>query len=431
MQRAPSHSTPIVLLTCLVLALALACGMSGSSSSDGSSGAECETPSCKLTALDGETQDRFGSALSAFDDLLVVGARAADTDVVGEDFPIGDTGAAYVYEFDGTNWVDEKVLVSASSGVDSNFGASVSASADTIVVGSPGRRRSGAGSGVAYVFTPNVGGTAWEQSAEIFYTRYNPGTSDAFGTSVGISGDFIVIGSPGEDASGRYSETGAAYVFERNGANWTRRANLLASDRTGGEALGGSVSISGDTIVAGATGDADGGAYSGAVYVFERNGTSWDEQQKLVAPDAAAGDNFGATAVVVDDVIVVGAPGASGFSGAVYVFERNGTSWDYRQKLVASDAANEDRFGGAVSLAGDSLVVGARGKDVDGGWSGAAYLFLDTPGGWVEQETLTAVDAAPGDLFGTTVAVTDDAIVVGATGDDTAGLESGSAYLFD
>ena len=145
----------------------------------------------------------------------------------------------------------------------------------------------------------------------------------------------------------------------------TEVAKLTASDAAADDVFGnGFVSISGDTAVVGAYLNDDAGTDSGSAYVFVRNGTSWTQQAKLTASDAAAGDQFGFAVSISGDTAVVGAFGnddAGSNSGSAYVFVRSGTSWTQQAKLTASDAAAGDGFGVPVSISGDTAVVGAAG----------------------------------------------------------------------
>lgn len=142
--------------------------------------------------------------------------------------------------------------------------------------------------------------------------------------------------------------------------------------------IGDVVSIDGDTIVLGAVGDDDAGADSGSVYVFRNVAGMWGFEDKLVALDAAFNDSFGRGVSIDGDTIVVGArlddDGGSA-SGSAYVFNRVGVVWTQEAKLVAADAAANDTFDWAVSIAGDTIVVGAVADDDGGSDSGAAYVF--------------------------------------------------------
>lgn len=210
---------------------------------------------------------------------------------------------------------------------------------------------------------------------------------------------------------------------------------LLASDAAANDFFGYSVSISGDTTVVGAIGDNHaGGLDAGAAYAFVRSGAVWAQQQKLTASDAAGGDNFGVAVSLHGDTAVVGSifdDDSGRDSGAAYVFVRSGTVWTQQQKLTAADATANDWFGASVAVSGETAVVGAYADDHAGGSdAGAAYVFVRTGTIWTQQQKLTAADPADSDEFGYSVAVSGNTVVVGAELDDDAGASSGAAYVF-
>ena len=176
---------------------------------------------------------------------------------------------------------------------------------------------------------------------------------------------------------GSFYVTGAAYVFTRSGTSWTEQAKLLASDGTSGDEFGRSVSLFEDTIAVGAAHD---DSFLGAAYVFTGSGNSWTEQAKLAASDGVSGDEFGWSVSLFEDRLVVGAPlnDHNGISdpGSAYVFTRSGTSWTEQEKLTASDAAAGDQFGYSVAVGQTTVAVGAYERDgVNGSNSGAVYVF--------------------------------------------------------
>lgn len=266
-------------------------------------------------------------------------------------------------------------------------------------------------------------------------TASDAATGDFFGRSVAMDSGVVLVGAYRDD-----DFRGTAYVFVRNGATWIEQAKLTAPDAEPGDQFGISVAISGDTAVIGAHGD-DGpaGGNQGSVYVFVRDGTTWFQQAKLTAPDAAPGDQFGVSVSAKGDTALVGANRADGYSGydqgAAYIFERQGTAWACAARLFASDALTADWFGYAVSISGETAVVGAYRND---GWAGvdqgAAYVYLRPPGGWLDMTQtakLTAEDAAAGDGFGRSVAISGDTILVGAYWADVeARADQGAAYAF-
>jgi len=223
----------------------------------------------------------------------------------------------------------------------------------------------------------------------------------------------------------------------RSGGTWTEQQKLTASDATVFDSFGFSVAISGDTAVAGAYGDdTPAGTDAGSAYVFVRSEGTWTEQQKLTASDAAAEDLFGGSVAISGDTVVAGAyvddTPAGEDTGSAYVFVRSGGTWTEQQQLTASDAAADDGFGLSVAVSGDTVVAGAYLDETPAGeYAGSAYVFVRSGGAWTEQQKLTASDAAAEDEFGYSVAVSGDTVVAGAPFDSTpAGEFAGSAYVF-
>ena len=249
--------------------------------------------------------------------------------------------------------------------------------------------------------------------------------------AVASTENLIVGGANGDD------DYGSAYIFQRLG-NWTEMQKLTASDAGYGANFGCSVAIEGNVIVVGAPGDDNAGGYpSASAYVFQSldDGTTWTEEQKLMASDAASYDEFGFCVAVAGNLIVVGSFYDDEFglsSGSAYVFRRFDDGWAQVQKLTASDAEYSDEFGYSVAVAGNIIVVGARREDGAFVSAGAAYVFqsLDDDGNFTEVQKLTASDAASLDYFGSSVDIDGNLIVVGADENDDAGSNSGSAYVF-
>jgi hypothetical protein len=223
-------------------------------------------------------------------------------------------------------------------------------------------------------------------------------------------------------------------------------AKLLASDGTADVYFGGSVAVSGDTVVAGAVFDDIGANGSqGSVYVFVKPAGGWanmTETAKLTASDGAAGDNLGGSVAINGDTVVAGARrsdiGGDIDQGAAYIFVKPAGGWaDMTQtaKLTASDGAANDYFGSSVTISGDTVVVGADFNDVGpNADQGAAYVFVKPAGGWADMTQtakLTTSDGAAEDSFGCSVAVSGDTMVVGAEFADFGAIENqGLAYVF-
>ncbi len=211
---------------------------------------------------------------------------------------------------------------------------------------------------------------------------------------------------------------------------------VTASDASLGDHFGISVCIQGNVLTVGSSLDDDNGLSSGAAYVFGLDGGEkpWIEQQKLTPADAEPMDHFGQALSMSGDLIVVGSWGDDddgSNSGSAYVFRYNPDSqlWVQEQKLTASDAAVADQFGYAVSIWGDVAVVGARLDDDPSQGSGSAYVFVyeQESGIWVQHQKLIPSD--PG-TFGTAVSLEDDLVLIGAPADQDNGLNAGAAYVF-
>jgi hypothetical protein len=278
--------------------------------------------------------------------------------------------------------------------------------------------------GAVYVFVRSDDGS-WTQQARL---RASDGAAgDGFGTSVGITGNTIVVGAY-QYTSGAPVQ-GKAYVYFRNGETWTEQEKLEASDGADDDGFGHSVSIDGDTIVVGAYRPNSG--LAGSAYVFTRSGANWTEQERLEASDSAADDRFGLSVSIAGDTIVVGAPGSQG-TGKAYVFARDGATWSEQDQLEASDGENGDMFGVSVALHGDTAVVGASWDEVDSEtYKGSAYVFTRDGSAWSEQEHLVASHGAAYDFFGFAVAISGETIVIGASSRDVGpDDDQGSFYAF-
>lgn len=318
----------------------------------------------------------------------------------------------------------------------------------------------------------------------------NTGAGDNFGHAVTIDGNTAIIGAPseasnatgvnGDQGNNDFALAGAAYVFVSTLTGWEQQAYLKASNTGAGDRFGISVSLSGDTAVIGAQGEAgpstgvngpessDAASKAGAAYIFVRSGITWSQQAYIKASNTGVEDAFGHAVDISGDLVVVGAlreaspamgvdgdqaPNTAIGAGAAYVFGRTGTTWAQQAYLKASNANGADFFGVSVSVSGDTIVVGARSEDsgAPGGngnpmiptnGSGAAYVFKQTGTTWVEEALLKASYPESGDQFGSGVSISGNTLIVGArqersgatgvNGDesDNSVDSAGAAYIF-
>ncbi len=252
---------------------------------------------------------------------------------------------------------------------------------------------------------------------------------DRFGAAVDVAGEVLVVGAVDDDDLG--GSSGAAYVYRRvqgTSSGWALEVKLTASDGAAGDQFGYAVATRGDVVVVGAAGD-DG--LRGAVYVyrFQAGTGAWAEEAKLVADDRGPSDLFGSAVAIDGERIAVGAFGDEAYSGSVYVYRASTDApngWQLEAKLRAGDAAPVDLFGRSLALRGDRLVVGSFEDDDLGAGSGAAYVFAFDGDDWVQQAKLLASDGVYRDQFGWSVAAFGDAITVGARNHGA----SGAVYVF-
>lgn len=266
-----------------------------------------------LTASNAVAGDQFGKAVAISGGTIVVGAPSKNS----------DAGAAYVFTGSGATWT-QKAYLTISTGITDYFGSAVAISDTTAVVGAYGKDgSSGADAGAAYVYVFN--GTEWVQQAAL--SPSNPDPGDYFGYSVAISGNTVVVGAYREDSNTKGvnttpnnygTDTGAAYVFTRSGTTWSQQAYLKASNTGNSDYFGYSVGISGDIIVVGAeeedsnttgigSSPNDLSSNSGAAYVFTRSGTTWSQTSYLKAFNTGEEDRFGHAVAISDGTTVIGA----------------------------------------------------------------------------------------------------------------------------
>jgi hypothetical protein len=338
------------------------------------------------------------------------------------------SGAAYLFRISDSNDFPQIKLTESDDPHNYDyFGNSLDIIGNALVIGASRDDINGTDSGAAYVMRFSYDENTWTISKQTRLTPTEPSAADQFGYSVAISDNRVVVGT---------YKAEAVYVFDDNGSGWDEKAKLSAGDAQGGEKFGSSVAIDGDTLVVGAIKGGNGYAQTGSAYVFHYDGYAWVEEAKLVAADLGDSDKFGYSVAIEGDTIIVGAPyhddGESN-SGAAYVFRLNAGHWLEVAKLTGSELFENAYFGNSVALSGNTAVVGAYKNDLldkDNNLlvdAGSAHLFRFDGSGWPEKEKLIPYDVEAGDEFGCAVAISGDTVVVGAHKE---GDLAGSAYIF-
>jgi hypothetical protein len=270
---------------------------------------------------------------------------------------------------------------------------------------------------------------ALKQTAKLTASDGSP--NDLFGLSVAISSSTIVVGAPSARGG-----LGAAYVFVKGSNGWTnatQTAELTPSDGSVNGFFGFSVAIFGSTIVVGAP---YGNNYNGGVYVFVEPSTGWSNMTETAKLDDGAQDELGWSVGISGNTIATG----SEYKNAAYVFTEPAGGWKATSvitaKLTSSDTANNDYFGFSLSLQESKIVIGSPYATFNGGPGvGAAYVYKEPSSGWVTTQTydakLTPSDGRPDDYFGASVSIAANTVLVGADLQTVkSNKQEGAAYIF-
>lgn len=435
----------------------------------------------------------FGAAIALEGDTVVVGATGDSSGATGIGGDPADTskpgsGAAYVFTRTSGRWSPQPQYVKASNtGANASFGFAVALSGDTLAVGARDEKGmakgingdqtnlTGNNSGAVYVYARAGGG--WSQTA--YVKASNARDLSYFGWAVALSGDTLVVGAPGESSSalgvgGDSTDTaapssGAVYVFGRTNGVWSQQAYIKASNTATDALFGAAVALSGDTLVVGAYAEKSNAkgigpsstdtsaTLAGAVYVFTRTAGVWSQQAYIKASNARAFFGFGSSLALSGDTLVVGASLESsaatgidgdqtstskGSAGAAYVFTRTAGVWSQQAYVKASNTRAAANFGASVAIGADVIVVGASAEDSGGtgvegdststgvALAGAAYVFRRVGVTWTQRAYVKSPRTAAAAGFGTSIAVSNDALVVGAPSSAFAATAPGAAFAY-
>jgi hypothetical protein len=326
-------------------------------------------------------------------------------------------------------WSQEALLLPATADPGDKIGERVAISGDTVILGAPLDDDTATDSGAAYIYTRS--GTTWtlEQKLKASDAQANDGDNT---TAFAISGDTAVIGLQDEDTTA--AAAGSIYVFTRSGTTWTEQQKIQASDAAENDRFGVSVGIDGDTIVVGAHYEDDTDSNAGSIYVFTRSGSTWTQQQKIQPSDIAAADEFGTAVAISGDTVIAGSiwdDDTNSGSGSAYIFTRSGTTWTQQQKLTASVSEAAARFGTAVSIDGDTALVGTPFENISGvSDAGAVYVYTRSGTTWTEQQRIPHPTPGANDHFGKSVDVDVNNLIIGAENIDSPSSNSGKAYIY-
>ena len=390
------------------------------------------TQQAKLTAADGAAGDWFGESISVDGDIAVIGATLDD---VGANT---DQGSVRVFIRSGGAWAEQPHITDPDGAASEHFGSAVAVNGDTIMAGARQHNAAGtAGRGSITVFSRPATGMVWVRVQRLITPDGRE--ADGFGKCIAIAGDIAIAGVP-EDDVGPNINQGSAWVFTRVGSTWASDFKVFASDGSAGNTFGNSVAISGDTMLVGAHSEEVGTlSNAGAAYVYVRapGGTVWTQQARLIASDPGVSRTFGWSVALDGDTALIGCLDENISAGQAYVFIRDpgGTTWTQQARLTASDAADGDEFGWSVAVSGDTALIGAvYDQHPNGAAYGSFYFFSRSPGGttWTQQQRVQILGAVSIAELGYSVALSGDTAVIGAPSySATTGLLlRGSAFVF-
>jgi hypothetical protein len=361
----------------------------------------------------------FGSAVAVRGDVAIVGAQGDGLAGVG-------AGAAYIYRLIGGDWEFEQTLVASDAQTGDGFGFSVAIDGGVALVGAVSDDDQGQSSGAAYVF--RFDGAQWVEEQKLRPPAL--AIDFHFGWSVALAGEVAVVGAPVLPYPP--DETGFAYVFRYNGAQWALERTLEPGEGGADQQYGISVATDGQRVVVGARWSSVLAPFAGAAYVYAYGG-AWTLERRLLAADGGQSDQFGHGVALDGDTVIVGAPQPWGGPGAAYYFRRNGASWTQRQKLTPESGLSNESFGAFVAVAGERLVVGSPQTYVG---PGRAFAYWYDGSAWSQRQELVPDPlAGPQGSYGAAVSVHGDTAFVGARAADTGCEEnslcnSGAAYVY-
>ena len=382
----------------------------------------------RLLAPEPQQFASFSSALALAPGTLFVGAPKTDV----EDHP--NSGAAYVFaDVDGV-WVFQQELIAPEHADHDNFGSAIAMHESWAFIGAPGDDERADDAGAVHVFILN--GDTWGHLQKL--TSGEAAPSQDFGASIAVSGNWCVIGAPGDTEFG--FAAGAVYAFQYEQPWWVLRQRFTSPDPGAFFRFGGAVAIKDNLLVVGSPGDSEAGDRAGSVYVYQLEADLWQLDRKLLADDADAGDEFGRSLALGETRMLIGAPfdgPNGGLSGSVYVVEILQEPVHnlglLSVKIFPADGATLQTFGSAVSLVEDTAIIGAGGDSEGVAGGGAAYVFNWTPSGWMQSHKVTDALSGASAGLGKAVAFDGARAVIGAPNAQSQldGVRVGAALTID
>lgn len=368
----------------------------------------------KLSQTSDESFDNFGSTVSISGDYILAGAPGQEN----------NKGKACIYKRVGKNW-NFHICLAAITEEGANitqFGRSVSLSQDYAVVGAS--QQSTGKIGVAYIFERESG--TWQQTKEL--KDPDSEVNGNFGSAVSVSDNIIAIGAHSQAAS----KAGKVHIYKRSDANWIPNTTITSDSLTRSRRFGSSVMLSGDYMI---IGDYENGPqHEGSAYVYKHNDDIWTRQDTLKGGTITRNGDYGIAVAISDSYAIVGAMSENHPTlknkkkiGAAYVYRREGEHWHHQAKLTPSNPSSNDNFGSAVSISGNYLMVGTEKYNTS---QGATHLYKNTQGIWEESFIFEASDGEKQDQFGHATSISEDYLAIGANNKSMGNNSLGEVYVY-
>lgn len=365
------------------------------------------TENFSVTVPNSMNFENFGAAVSISGDQAIVGSRSKN---VGGN---SNQGMVYLYKKNGSNWVIDTTFIATDGATNDFYGGSVAITEDYAIVGAYGKGLATANNQGKVYFYRKLNGM-WISDGSMLAPDGAPG--DFFGQDVSIFGSKAIVGASFKSLNGNNGQ-GKAYVFSRDITSWVLDGQLVASDANAFNYFGSAVDIGSNYAIVGAPQVTSG---KGKVYVFNNGSGVWLEESTIVAQDGVSLDGFGDDLALAGSYLIVGAPSANTDKGKAYIYKRDGTVWNQQSILSAPDGLAGDRFGASVAMTTNYATIGAPQKTINTNVEqGKAYVYKRSNDLWNEESILLASDGSTGHDYGTSVAITVNYILIGAPGFNT------------
>jgi hypothetical protein len=328
--------------------------------------------SAKLFADDAAAFDKFGLSVSfdtANSNFIAIGSP-------GDDDVLDDSGAVYIFEFNGATWQQLNKIIPTEATIDQGFGSSISFSEQSVLIGAPVATINGNfAAGVAYLFEPDVN-NQWQQTKK--FNANSPGTFDYFASDVILSDDIALISVPLDD--GQVANTGSIYFFKKINDIWTYQQTIVDDTQGNNDKMGYSISLFDNQLITGVVEKnvfTSQGIFTnaGLANIFEYDGNQWSETAELISSDLATGSNIGEQVSLFNNYALVSRQRDDSNKGAVYLFKYINDNWIEIDKIKASDAISNANLGSDVVLNGYTFMIAAQKDSKIAENSGAVYMY--------------------------------------------------------